>query len=91
MPVKKNHYAEFKGEPEEVAYAVRLEMAHDAWINANGALSIQQSAQEHRVKYKTLRDQVKGAKPKAVDVESRQRLSAREEIVIQKHVQQLKV
>jgi hypothetical protein len=30
MPVKKNHYPDIKGEPEEVADAVRLQMAFNA-------------------------------------------------------------
>jgi hypothetical protein len=47
MPAKKNNYAEFEGEPEEVAYMVRLEIAHNAWIEADGALLIRQSAREH--------------------------------------------
>jgi hypothetical protein len=86
MPVKKNNYAEFEEELEEVLYTVTLEIAYNTWIEADRALSIQQSAQEYRVKYKTLRDWVKSTKPKVVDIESRQQLSAKEEIVIQKYI-----
>jgi hypothetical protein len=86
MPVQKNHYPEFEGEPEELADTVRLEMAFDAWKDANDHLSIRKAARQHGIPWETLRDRIKGAKPKAVDVESRQRLSAKEEMVIQKHI-----
>jgi hypothetical protein len=54
MPVKKNHYPDIEGEPEEVADAVRLQMAFDAWVNADGSLSIRKAALQHGIAWETL-------------------------------------
>jgi hypothetical protein len=49
MPVKKNQYPEFGDDPEEIPYATRIEMAFDAWTEANGDLSIRRAAKKHGV------------------------------------------
>ena len=83
MPVKKNHYAEVEGDPDELSESVRLEMAYDTFLDYNGGQSIRKTAREHGIPWETLRDRIKGAKTKAQDAESRQRLLAKEEAVIQ--------
>ena len=35
MPVKKNHYAEFPDDPNELSESVRLQVAHDDYLDHN--------------------------------------------------------
>jgi hypothetical protein len=67
MPIKKNHYPELKGDPDEVLQSVRLQMAYDNYLNNNRKLSIRKIAREHGITWETLRDRIKGAKPKEQD------------------------
>lgn len=91
MPVKKNHYPECEGDPDEVPEAVRLQMAHDHYLDQNKKTSIRQVAREHGVRWETLRDRIKGAKPKAEVATAQQRLSPIEEAAIQRHIMKLEV
>jgi hypothetical protein len=90
--VKKNHYAEVEGDPNELDYKIRLEMAYNDFLDHNGDKSIRRVAAEHGLEsWETLRDRINGVKPKAIEAELRQRLSKREEAVIQRHIQRLEV
>jgi hypothetical protein len=85
MPVKKNHYVEFPNDPNELSESVRLQMAHDNYLDYNTSKktkSIRKCAREHGIIYETLRDRINGAKPKEQDAVARQRLSGRQEAVI---------
>src|SRR6267154_2828968 len=94
MPVKKNHYVEFPNDPNELSESVRLQMAHDNYLDHNTSKktkSIRKCAREHGIIYETLRDRINGAKPKEQDAVARQRLSGRQEAVIQRHIRKLEV
>jgi undecaprenyl pyrophosphate synthase len=65
MLVKKNHYPECAGDPDELPEAVRLQMAHDHYLDQNKKKSIRQVAREHGIRWEILRDRINGAKPKA--------------------------
>ena len=71
MPVKKNHYAEFPDDPNELSESVQLQMAHDDYLDYNTSKktkSIRKCVREHRIVYETLRDRINGAKPKEQDI-----------------------
>jgi lambda repressor-like predicted transcriptional regulator len=74
MPVKKNHYAEFPDDPNELSKSLRLQMAHNDYLDSNTskkAKSIRKCAREHGIAYETLRDRINGAKSKEQDVVAR--------------------
>jgi phosphoenolpyruvate carboxylase len=78
MPVKKNHYTEFPDDPNELSESVRLQMAHNDYLEYNTSKktkSIRKCTREYRIVYETLRDRINGAKPKEQDTAARQRLS----------------
>ena len=67
MPVKKNHYVEFPDDPNELSESVRLQMAHDDYLEYNTSKktkSIRKYAREHGITYEILRDRINRAKPK---------------------------
>jgi hypothetical protein len=67
MPVKKNHYAEFPDNSNELSESMRLQMAHNNYLDHNTSKktkSIRKCAREHGIIYETLRDRINRAKPK---------------------------
>jgi hypothetical protein len=92
MPVKKKPDVDFPDDPEELPYETRMEMAWEAYLDSNGKLSIRKAAEQHGIpSWERLRDRINGMKPRKVDAESRQKLSAKEERIIERHIQQLEV
>jgi len=92
MPVKKKPDVDFPDDPEELPYETRMEMAWEAYLDSNGKLSIRKAAEQHGIPlWERLRDRINGMKPWKVDAESRQKLSAKEERIIERHIQQLEV
>jgi hypothetical protein len=91
MPVKKNPQVDFPDEPDELPYEERITLAWEAYLDANGHLSIRKAAKRHGVDWERLRDRINGKKSKAEDVASRQRLGPREEKIIEQHILQLDV
>ena len=74
MPVKKNHYAEFPDDPNELSESVRLQMAHDDYLDHNTnkkTKSIRKWARDHGIAYETLRDRINRAKSKEQDTAAR--------------------
>jgi lambda repressor-like predicted transcriptional regulator len=94
MPVKKNHYAEFPDNPNELSESVRLQMAHNDYLDYNTnkkTKSIRKCAREYGITYETLRDRINRAKPKEQDIAARQRLLGRQEAVIKRYIRKLEV
>ena len=92
MLVKKNPVVDYPDDPEEILYKTRLEMAREAYIDSNSKLSIRKAATQHGIpQWERLRDRINGMKPKKKELESRQRLSLKEEQIIKWYIRQLKV
>jgi hypothetical protein len=53
-------------DPLELPLDIRIDLAHQAWKEAKGKLSIREAARIFGVKYSTVQDQTKGAVPKAI-------------------------
>jgi hypothetical protein len=69
-----------------------MEMAWEAYLDSNGKLSIQKAAEQHGIlSWERLRDRINSMKPQKVDAESRQKLSTKEERIIERYIQQLEV
>ena len=46
-------------DPPDIPKAVRIDLAHQAWKDANGQLAIKKAARTFDVGYSTLRDRIK--------------------------------
>ena len=71
---KENYYAEFADDPNGLLESVRLQMAHDDYLDHNTSKktkSIRKCAREHGIAYETLRDRINRAKPKEQDIAAR--------------------
>ena len=67
MSVKKNHYAEFPDGPNKLSESMRLQMAHNNFLDYNTSKktkSIRKYAREHGIIYEIFRDQINRVKPK---------------------------
>jgi hypothetical protein len=64
---------------DELPKSVRLQLAHEAWIKANGTCSIRDTARTFGVAYSTLNGRIRGAIPKEMASQAMQRLSVAEE------------
>ena len=67
MPIKKNHYTEFPDDPNKLSESMRLQIAHDDYLEYNTSKktkSIRKCAREHEIIYETLRDRINRAKLK---------------------------
>src|SRR6266516_81562 len=62
--------------------AVRIDLAHKAWKDANGELHIRKATRTFGVSESTLRGRIKGAVPKAQASQAMQRLTVAEEEAI---------
>ena len=74
MPVKRNHYTEFADNSNELSKSIRLQMAHNDYLDYNTSKktnSIRKYAREHGIAYETLRDRINRAKPKEQDIAAR--------------------
>jgi hypothetical protein len=49
MPVKKNPSVDYPGDPDELPYETRLELAWEAYLDSNGKLSIRKAAQRYGI------------------------------------------
>ena len=72
MPTKCNGQNGCEIDPPELSKAERIDMAVQAWHDANGALS---SAKKHGVNYSSARNRCKGAVSKKEANQAKQRLS----------------
>ena len=57
MPVKKNYYTEFPDDPNELSESVRLQMAHNDYLDYNTSKktkSIRKCTREYGIIYETL-------------------------------------
>jgi hypothetical protein len=94
MLVKKNHYAEFPDDPNELSESVRLQMAHNDYLKYNTSKKtkpIRKYTREYGIAYEILRDRINRAKPKEQDIAVRQQLLGRQEAVIQYYIRKLEV
>jgi helix-turn-helix, Psq domain len=69
-------------DPPELSKAMRIDLAHQAWKNANGKLSMKKAARIFGVSFSTLQGQINGAIPKAQASQAMQRLTVGEEEAI---------
>jgi hypothetical protein len=69
--------------PPELPKEGRIDLAHQAWRNEKGKLSISKAAQRFGVGYSTLYDRIHGAIPKALASQEMQRLTVSDEKAIQ--------
>jgi helix-turn-helix, Psq domain len=53
-------------DPPNILMAVRIDLAHQAWINAKGELTIGKACREFGVNPSTLHGRIHGAIPKAL-------------------------
>jgi hypothetical protein len=67
---------------DELPKSVRLQLAHEAWIKANGTCSIKEIARTFGVAFSTLNRRIKGAIPKEAASQAMQKLSVAEEEAI---------
>jgi helix-turn-helix, Psq domain len=70
-------------DPSELPLDIRIDLAHQAWKEAKGKLSIQEAAHVFGVGYSTIRGRTKGAVPKAIASQAMQRLTVSEEEALQ--------
>lgn len=92
MPVKKNHAVDYPDDPDEVPYEIRLERAWEDWADSNGKLSIRKAAERHGIpQWERLRDRINGIQPRNLVAQSQQRLTPKEEDIIERHIRQLEV
>ena len=91
MLVKKKPVVDYPDDPEEIPYETRIKMAIKAFYDSNRKLSIRKAAVQHGIQWERLRDRLNGIKPIKKELESRQRLSLKEEQIIERHIIQLKV
>jgi hypothetical protein len=54
MPVKKNHYPEYEGDPDKLPEEVRLQMACNYYLSQNKKKSIYQVTREYGVYWEAL-------------------------------------
>ena len=66
----------------DLAKAVRIDLAHQAWKNANGQLAMKKAARTFGVNYSTLHNRIHGAVSKAQASQAMQRLTVAEEEAI---------
>jgi hypothetical protein len=69
-------------DPPDLPMAMRIDLAHQAWINAKGQLTIGKACCEFGVYPSTLHGRIHGAIPKALASQAMQRLSVSEEKAI---------
>jgi hypothetical protein len=69
-------------EPPDLSKAERIDLAFQAWKDANGQLSMRRAARIFGVSWTTLQGRIKGACPKAQASQAMQRLSVAEEDAI---------
>jgi len=69
-------------DPLDLPIAVRIDLAHQAWIDAKGKLTIGKACREFGVNPSTLHGRIHGAIPKALASQAMQRLSVSEEKAI---------
>jgi hypothetical protein len=75
---------------QELLYEIRVDMALDAWKQAQGALSLRKAASKHGIAYTTLQNRSKGAIPRKDADQAKQRLSVQEEAAVHKWILQLR-
>ena len=73
----------------QVPYRERIDLAYEAWNDANGALSIRRAGEDYGVAYSTLNGRIKGAKSAVVRQEEQQRLFPEEEAILVKWITRL--
>jgi len=81
-PVDSSINDPFKESEDELPKAVRIELAHQAWIQENGASKIKDVARCFGVGYSTLRDCINSAISKELANQAMQKLSVAEEEAI---------
>ena len=71
-------------------YRERIDLAYEAWNDANRALSIRRAGEDYRVAYSTLNGRIKGEKSAVARQEEQQRLFPEEEAILVKWITQYK-
>src|SRR5436190_1389619 len=69
-------------DPTELSKAVRIDLAHQAWKDANGQLSLEKAARIFGISPTTLHGRIHGALSKAQASQAMQRLTVAEEEAI---------
>jgi len=83
-----NEFEDVK-DPPDLPMPIRINLAHQAWIQGKGTISIGQACRPFGVNPSTLHGRIHGAVPKAIASQAMQRLSAPEEKAIRDWILEL--
>jgi hypothetical protein len=69
-------------ELDDIPTPQRLNNAYAEWLDTRNTKGVRQLAKEHRIEKSSLQDRIKGAKPKALEAQARQKLTVLEKLAL---------